>query len=37
MPKMMHGWWMLLTASAGAADSLKRMMALARGFVEAYR
>lgn len=37
MPKMMHAWWLLLTTSAGAADNLKRMMALARGFVEAYR
>jgi acetyl esterase len=37
MPKMMHAWWVLLTASSGAADNLVRMMALARAFVAAHR
>jgi acetyl esterase len=37
MPGMMHAWWALTTASAAADANLKRMLALARGFVAAHR
>jgi acetyl esterase len=37
MPAMMHAWWALIGASPAAAANLKRMLSLARGFVEAYR
>lgn len=37
MPRMMHAWWALLTASPAARAHLDQMMSLARGFVGAYR
>ncbi len=37
MPRMMHAWWALLTASSAAGANLQRMLHLARGFVAANR
>lgn len=37
MPTMMHAWWAVFTAAPGARKYLDQMMALARGFVGAYR